>query len=158
MSTADKNQFFYALHAATMQVRKHFDRRAVRLGLTRAQWRALKTIGNAEGISQSELAERLEMEPIAVGRVIDRLEKARFVERRGDPADRRRWCLHLRPNALAVVGEMEVIASDLRSDAMRGVKRADVEALLRVLAHMKKNLDALENTASADPETTKAQR
>ena len=66
-----------------------FDRRSAHLGLTRVQWRALKRIHQNEGISQAELADLLDMEPIAVGRVIDRLSKAGFVERRPDPNDRR---------------------------------------------------------------------
>lgn len=149
MSTTDKNQFFYELHAATLSLRKHFDRRATRLELTRAQWRALKAIGRSEGISQSELAELLEMEAIQVGRVIDRLQKTAFVERRADPADRRRWCLYLLPKAHAVVDQMEVIATGLRSDALRGVKRADMDALLRVLALLKQNLAAFESEPAA---------
>ena len=74
-----------------------------------------------EGLSQTELAEYLDMEPIPVGRVIDRLEKTGFVERRADPADRRRWRLYLTPKAHAVVDEMEVIAGGLRDDALRGI-------------------------------------
>jgi len=91
MNTPAENSLFYMLHDATRQLRKHFDRRATRLELTRAQWRALKATSRQEGLSQTELAEYLDMEPIPVGRVIDRLEKTGFVERRSDPADRRRW-------------------------------------------------------------------
>ncbi len=71
MNQSDKTQLFYELHGVTQLVRKHFDRRATRLELTRAQWRALKSIGRFEGLSQTELAEYLDMEPIPVGRVID---------------------------------------------------------------------------------------
>ena len=154
MTQNDKNQIFYAMHAATQLVRTHFDRRAVRLGLTRAQWRALKSIERREGLSQSELAEMLEMEPIPVGRVIDRLEKSGFVERRADPADRRRWRLYLLPNARAVLEEMEVIVAGLRKDALRGVADADVDALLRVVAQMKDNLNALDGAGGEDLQNT----
>jgi DNA-binding MarR family transcriptional regulator len=144
MNAPADNSLFYVLHDATRQIRKHFDRRATRLELTRAQWRALKTIGRHEGLSQSELAEHLDMEPIPVGRVIDRLEKTGFVERRADPADRRRWRLYLKPKAHAVVGEMEEIARELREDALRGIPRADLDTLMRALAQMKDNLAALD--------------
>lgn len=150
MSMSDKNQFFYEMHAATQLARTHFDRRATKLGLTRAQWRALKAIARRPGLSQAELANTLDMEPIPVGRVIDRLEKAGFVERRADPGDRRRWRLHLMPKAHAVVGEMEVIAAGLRDDALRGVKSADLAALMRVLAQLKQNLAALESAPGED--------
>ena len=136
--------FAYLMQDVTRHLRKHFDRRATKFRLTRAQWRALKTIRRSEGLSQTELAEFLDMEPIPVGRVIDRLEKTGYVERRADPGDRRRWCLHLKPKAHAVVEEMEIIAGGLRVDALRGVKRADFETLLRVLAQLKENLVALD--------------
>jgi splicing factor 3A subunit 3 len=60
MNQSADNTLFYMLHDVTRQIRKHFDRRATRLELTRAQWRALKATGRHEGLSQSELAEYLE--------------------------------------------------------------------------------------------------
>jgi len=144
MNTPAENSLFYMLHDATRQLRKHFDRRATRLELTRAQWRALKATSRQEGLSQTELADYLDMEPIPVGRVIDRLEKTGFVERRSDPADRRRWRLYLTPKAHAVVDEMEDIATGLREDALRGVERDDLDALMRVLGQIKENLVALD--------------
>jgi MarR family transcriptional regulator, transcriptional regulator for hemolysin len=156
MTVLSDNSLFYMLHDATRQIRKHFDRRATRLELTRAQWRALKATSRQEGLSQTELAEQLDMEPIPVGRVIDRLEKTGFIERRADPTDRRRWRLYLTPKAHAVVGEMEVIAGELREDAFRGIARADLDNLLRTLAHMKENLAALDVLAEEERERVKA--
>ena len=138
------NTFAYLLHDVTRLMRKHFDRRATRLQLTRAQWRALKVIRRHEGMSQTELADYLDMEPIAVGRVVDRLEKTGFVERRADPSDRRRWRLHLTAKAHAIVDEMEVIGAGLREEALHGVKPGDFDALLRVLPQIKDNLVALD--------------
>jgi DNA-binding MarR family transcriptional regulator len=150
MNPTANNSLFYMLHDATRQLRKHFDRRATRLELTRAQWRALKATSRQEGLSQTELAELLDMEPIPVGRVIDRLEKTGFVERRADPADRRRWRLYLTQKAHAVVDEMETIASELRNDALRDVDRNDLDALMRVLAQIKENLAALDEPATEE--------
>lgn len=140
------NSFAYTLHDVTCLFRKHFDRRAIRFDLTRAQWRALKSIRRREGLSQTELAEFLEMEPIAVGRVIDRLVAAAFVERRADPNDRRRWCLHLTARAHEVTDDMEVLASELRHEALVGVTQADFEAFERVLAKIRSNLVAIESS------------
>lgn len=144
MVQANDSTFAYLMQDVTRHLRTHFDRRATRFGLTRAQWRALKTIRRHEGLSQAELADHLDMQPIPVGRVIDRLEKTGYVERRADPGDRRRWRLHLTPKAHAVVDEMEVIAGGLRDDALRGVGRAEFDTLLRVLAQLKDNLVALD--------------
>jgi DNA-binding MarR family transcriptional regulator len=144
MTKATDSTFAYLMQDVTRHLRTHFDRRATQFKLTRAQWRALKTIRRSEGMSQTELAEFLDMQPIPVGRVIDRLEKTGYIERRADPGDRRRWRLYLSPKAHAVVAEMEVIASGLRDDALRGIQRADFETLLRVLAQIKDNLVALD--------------
>jgi DNA-binding MarR family transcriptional regulator len=144
-ATAKDSTFAYLMQDVTRHLRTHFDRRATKFQLTRAQWRALKTIRRREGLSQTELADELDLEAIPVGRVIDRLERTGYVERRADPGDRRRWQLHLTAKAHAVVDEMEVIAAGLRGDALRGIDRADFDTLLRVLAQLKQNLVALDS-------------
>jgi DNA-binding MarR family transcriptional regulator len=141
--------FGYLLNDVTLLFRKHFDRRATRFGLTRAQWRAIKMLHHREGIRQSELAEFLEMEPIAVGRVIDRLQAAGFVERRADPKDRRCWRLFATDQARAVIGDMEQIARGLRRDITRNVDIAELQQALAVLGRIKENLQALDG-APAD--------
>jgi DNA-binding MarR family transcriptional regulator len=145
MSTTDKTTFGILVTDVTRLMRKHFDRRAVRFNLTRAQWRALKRLSHSEGMTQSDLAEMIEMEPIAVGRVIDRLQKAGFVERRADPQDRRAWRLYLTDRAHAVVDDMDSISSGLFRDAQKGISAADLKTMISVLGRMKDNLNALDN-------------
>ena len=147
MIKAGDSTFAYLMQDVIRHLRTHFDRRATKFELTRAQWRALKTIRREEGLSQTALADTLDMAPIPVGRVIDRLEKAGYVERRADPGDRRCWRLHLTAKAHAVVDEMEVIASGLRDEALHGIQREDFETLLRVLAQIKDNLIALDGAS-----------
>jgi len=154
MNTTEKTSFGYLVTDLTRLMRKQFDRRAIRFDLTRAQWRALKRVHHGEGITQNELAEFLEMEPIAVGRVIDRLQKAGFIERRADPRDRRVWRLHLLPKAHAVVDDMEQIASELLRQAQRGVSAAEMESMMSVLARMKDNLNALDDVPASPGETS----
>ena len=146
MIQTQDSTFAYLMQDVTRQMRTLFDRRATRFALTRAQWRALKTIRRHEGLSQTELADFLDMQPIPVGRVIDRLEKTGYIERRADPGDRRRWRLHLTAKAHAVVDEMEVIAAALRNEALHGVAPDDFDALLRVLGQIKNNLVAINAT------------
>ncbi|MGA9421336.1 MAG: MarR family transcriptional regulator [Rhodanobacteraceae bacterium] len=145
MDTSEGISFGYLLNDVTREFRKHFDRRATRFGLTRAQWRALKAIGHQQGLSQKALAETLEMEPIPIGRVLDRLADAGFVERRADPRDRRCWRLFLTDKAHAVVDDMEVIARGLRVEALDGIEQEDFDAFLRVLIRIKTNLAALDS-------------
>ena len=139
--------FAYLINDVTLLFRKHFDRRAVKFGLTRAQWRALKALHRTPGMRQNELAESLDMEPIAVGRVIDRLQAAGFVERRADPKDRRAWRLHDTEQARGVIDDMEEIAKGLRKDAVQGIALDDLQTTLAVLNRMKENLQGLDGPA-----------
>ena len=144
MANTEDLSFGYLLNDVTLLFRKHFDRRAVKFGLTRAQWRATKMLYHREGLRQTELAEFLEMEPIAVGRVIDRLQAAGFVERRADPKDRRAWRLYTTEQSRVIIDDMELIARELRKDATRGIAYAELEQALAVLGRIKDNLLALE--------------
>jgi MarR family transcriptional regulator for hemolysin len=144
MAKTEDISFGYLLGDVTLLFRKHFDRRAVKFGLTRAQWRATKMLYHREGLRQTELAEFLEMEPIAVGRVIDRLQAAGFVERRPDPKDRRAWRLYTTEQARVIVDDMELIARDLRRDATRDIDPDELRQALAVINRIKDNLLALE--------------
>ena len=128
-----------------------FDRRVAHLDLTRAQWRTLKRLGHAEGVTQVELADQLDMGPIAVGRVIDRLQKAGFIERRADPADRRVWRLYLRPQSGQVTGEVEEVAQALRNEVMAGISAADLATTLSVLDRVRERLTQLDREDRGEP-------
>ncbi|MBB6186565.1 MarR family transcriptional regulator [Rhodanobacter sp. MP7CTX1] len=151
MAKTEDISFGYLLSDVTLLFRKHFDRRAVKFGLTRAQWRATKVLYHREGLRQTELAEFLEMEPIAVGRVIDRLQAAGFVERRHDPKDRRAWRLHTTEQARVIVDDMELIARDLRKDATVGIDYDELEQALAVINRIKENLLALDQASPDVP-------
>jgi DNA-binding MarR family transcriptional regulator len=124
----------------TRLYRREFDRRAAHLGLTRVQWRALRRIERFEGLTQVALAEDLELAPIAVGRVLDRLEKSGFIERRADPADRRCWKLYLGPGSSKVMANVDSIANALREEVFAGVAMTDLKATERVMATLKTRL------------------
>lgn len=130
----------YQVADITRLLRRVFDRRVAHLGLTRAQWRALKRLERTEGVSQVELADQLEMEPIAVGRVVERLHKAGFVERRADPSDRRVWRLHLLPPSARVNGQVEAVAKTMRQEAYAGISVAELATTLSVLGRVRENL------------------
>jgi len=149
---SEKTSFGFLVTDVTRLMRKVFDRRAARFGLTRAQWRALKRVSHEQGLTQNELAEFLEMEPIAVGRVIDRLQKADFIERRADPQDRRVWRLHITEKAHDVVDDMELISAELFKQAQRGIAAADMKIMLDVFTRMKQNLLALDRAKDAEGE------
>lgn len=127
-----------------------FDRRAAHLGLTRVQWRALKRIHQNEGLTQAALADVMDMEPIAVGRVIDRLQKAGFVERRNDPSDRRCWRLHLLPQSNQLMDLIEGVATGLREDSLAEVDPAELQTTLRVLSQIRETLSHLDRASRGE--------
>lgn len=130
----------FTIGDVTRLYRREFDRRAAHLELTRVQWRALRRIARAQGLTQVDLADALELAPIAVGRVLDRLEKAGFVERRPDPKDRRCWRLYLAPGSARVMAGVDRIAADLVEDVFAGIASQDLEATARVMAVLKQRL------------------
>ncbi len=125
-------------------MRRRFDARAREIGLTRAQWRVLTQLRRREGINQTALAEIMEIEPISLGRHIDRLVEKDFVERRADPRDRRAWRLYLRPEAQPVLDRLRTVSNENRKEVLRGIPIEESEALIDTLLKIKANLTALE--------------
>jgi DNA-binding MarR family transcriptional regulator len=121
-------------------MRRSFDERARGIGVTRPQWQVLSLLTRFEGINQGGLAEMLEVEPITLGRMIDRLQDAELVERRADPADRRAWRLHVTPKGLALVETLRPYANDTFEQALEGVDEARRADLMAMLGRMRSNL------------------
>jgi len=121
-------------------MRRAFDERARSSGLSRPQWRVLTMLRRHEGINQGGLAELVEVEPITLCRMVDRLQEAGLVERRANPADRRAWLLHLTDKARALLEEMRPMAFSLFDDAMAGLDSAERSDLFRMLERIRTNL------------------
>lgn len=130
-------------------VRRRFDRRARELGLTRAQWRVLAQLRRREEINQTALAEVMEIEPITLGRHIDRLVEKDFVERRPDPADRRAWRLFLKPEVQPVLDRLRQMSNVTRKEALAGIPQQDSERLIDMLIEIKANMNRLESAEDA---------
>lgn len=120
-------------------LRKAFDRRAVGLGVTRAQWKVLFRLERQPGLRQIELADMLDIEPITLSRIVDRLEEARLVERVADPADRRAWRLHVTARARPLVEKLRAVADEMISEAFAGIEPKDIEITRQVLAKARQN-------------------
>ena len=130
----------FLLADASRLVRRDFDRRARKIGLTRAQWQVLSHVFFDEGIRQGALADRLEIEPITLVRLVDRLEKAGLLERRLDPSDRRVRTLHLTPAAVPLMKRIRALALETREVALAGVSARDRTMLIEILARIRANL------------------
>lgn len=121
-------------------MRRSFDARARQIGVTRPQWRVLSVLRRYEGINQGGLAELLEVEPITVCRMVDRLQEAELVERRPDPLDRRSWLLFLTPKAQDLLGLLRPLAEEMLDEALEGVSETDRATLVNSLDRMRRNL------------------
>lgn len=118
---------------AARMMRRSFDTRAREIGVTRPQWQVLVVLRRHEGIHQGGLAEILEVEPITVCRMVDRLQDAGLVERRADPADRRSWRLVLTPKAHELLNALRPLAEAMLEQALDGVSESDRTVLRRAL-------------------------
>jgi MarR family transcriptional regulator for hemolysin len=130
----------FLLHEVARMLRRRFERNARGSGLTRSQWQVLAYLANNEGINQSGLADLLEIEPITLGRIIDKLQARGLIERHPDPSDRRAWRLHLTPAARPKLTQLRGLGDVTRGEALAGVAEADTERLLRTLQALKANL------------------
>ena len=120
-------------------LRKAFDRLAVGLGVTRAQWKVLFKLTRTPGLRQVELADMLDLEPITLCRIVDRLEEAGLVERVRDPEDRRAWRLHVTAKARPLIEKLQAVGVKLVDHAFGGINPADIEIARRVLAQAREN-------------------
>ena len=120
-------------------LRKAFDRRAVGLGVTRAQWKVLFRLDRKPGLRQIELADMLDIEPITLSRIVDRLAESALVERRPDPADRRAWRLHVTAQAQPLIAKLKALATELAADAFAGIDPKDIETATEVLERVREN-------------------
>jgi DNA-binding MarR family transcriptional regulator len=120
-------------------LRKAFDRRAVGLGVTRAQWKVLFRLTRHPGMRQIELADLLDIEAITLSRIVDRLEEAGLVDRVADPADRRAWRLHVTAKAQPLVEKLRALADEMTAEAFAGIDPKHIEITRQVLGRVREN-------------------
>lgn len=130
----------FLLHDIARLMRKRFEQRARSLGLTRAQWQVLVHLAQNEGIHQSGLADILEVEPITLLRILDKLEARGLIERRRHATDRRIWLLFLCEAALPLLDVLREFGTLTRGESLEGVREADQQKLFETLTTMKSNL------------------
>ncbi len=121
-------------------MRRSFDARARGIGVTRPQWGVLSVLSHNEGINQGGLADILEVEPITLCRMVDRLQDAALIERRRDPGDRRAWNLYLSDEGRARIEELRPLSEEMLAVAMDGVSNDEREVLARALHKIRDNI------------------
>lgn len=144
------DNFGFLMAETSRLLRREFDRRATALGVTRAQWRVLVRLRHQDGVRQVNLADALDVEPITLCRMIDRLSEAGLVERRRDEADRRAWRVFLTPKASPLMEKLHVLGEAFLADALEGVSEEEQQRVLDTLAVVRANLS--KTAVAAEPE------
>jgi DNA-binding MarR family transcriptional regulator len=135
-----QRSFGFLLYDSARLLRRDFDRRARAIGLTRAQWSVLAHLSRNEGINQTGLADILDIEPITLGRLIDKLEDAGWVERRLHATDRRVYLLYLTPKVRPVIEQIRALAAETKAVALAGISAEEQERVVAILARIRANL------------------
>jgi DNA-binding MarR family transcriptional regulator len=144
--------FLFALGEVQRLMRAYADKEAARYGITRAQWAVLAKVERSEGLKQTELAEQLEMQPITLTRLIDKLCDNGWIERRGDDNDRRVNRLYLKKAARPLLGKLAGLKSEITAAALEGISPAEAERLVAQLESIKENVrNALQNVDAQLP-------
>jgi len=137
-------------------LRTYADQRARQFGISRAQWVVLMRLDRSECLKQSELAEILDLSPISLTRLLDRLAENGLIERRDDPNDRRANRLYLTPAARPLLEQLSKLGNDMMDTVLDGLDGKANDQLLRDLALMKDNLRAAIGRNSTEQQSVKA--
>jgi MarR family transcriptional regulator, transcriptional regulator for hemolysin len=153
MSLDLKKQLIMQLVESSRLLRNYIDHRAKTRGTTRAQWIVLFRLREQEGLSQVDLAEVLELQPISLVRLLDRLVEHGLVERRSDPRDRRANRLFLTASGRQLANDLDSLREAIATDVLQEIPAAALEASLQTLRGVKERIKILaEPTAGAAAE------
>jgi DNA-binding MarR family transcriptional regulator len=137
---AIESDFLFLIYDVAQLVRRHADKRARMHGMTRAQWAVLARLEREPGITQSRLAALTDVEPITIGRLVDRLEANGLIERHADRDDRRIWRLTLTRKSAAILRQIAAFRRELHEDMAQGLDDASLGTLVDCLQRMRGNL------------------
>ena len=153
----DKGIGFLVTDTARL-LRKLVDRRLQPFGLTRAQWAVLAALANRDGLSQSELADELEIEKSTTGRLIDHVQARGWVERRPIPNDRRLWGVYLTDDARPLIDNVKQIVIETRAEMFEGLSAEEQLQITETLRSVKANLSAAIEAHHTKPPAAGASR
>jgi len=140
MSLDLKRQLIAQLVESSRLLRNHIDHRAKSRGTTRAQWIVLFRLREQEGLSQVDLAEVLELQPISLVRLLDRLVERGLLERRQDPRDRRTNRLFLTAGGRQLVDDLDSLRDAIATDVLKDVPVSAIETALNTLRDIKERI------------------
>lgn len=142
--------FGFILGDVARLMRTTFDRRVKALGLTRSQWWVLNHLFRNDGVTQSELADLLEVRKATLGRLLDRMEQKGWVRRENHAGDRRAKRVFLTDEVEPAIKAMRAAAADLRREALAGLSAEEQARFVDALLAIKANLARLDNGAAGN--------
>jgi DNA-binding MarR family transcriptional regulator len=152
-------EFLFALFEVQRLLRLYADKQAAQYGLTRSQWAVLAKVNRTEGLKQTEVAELLEMQPITLTRLIDKLCDSGLLERRNDANDRRVNRLYLTKAARPLMAKLANLRAEIAATAFTGFTVPETHRLVEQLETIKDNIrDALQSANGATKPTKLKER
>jgi len=139
-SPAIRREILFQITDVARAMRTYVDQRAREHGMTRAQWGVLLRLERQEGMMQAEMAEALEIQPISVARLIDRLCSQELVERRPHPSDRRANCLYLTDKGRLTLSSFVPLGREISASVLASFSEAETASLLDMLLRIKGNI------------------
>jgi len=138
--TQRNRELAFSINDVGRLLRTYADQKAAQFGMTRAKWAVLARLDRSEGLKQNELADILDLQPITLTRLLDRLCDNGLIERRADPGDRRAKRLYLTPAARPLLEHLSDLGEELMQTALAGLDEGEAAALLAKLTTVKENL------------------
>ncbi len=140
----DPNKSFgFLIHDIARLMCKAFDKKAQTLGLTRSQWTVLIHLRRQDGLKQADLANLLEVQPISLTRLIDRLVNKGWVVRKKDPVDRRAKRIFLTAKVKPLTGKLLELGKKTREEALKGLDKTNIDKLMGMLLDIRANVTAI---------------
>jgi DNA-binding MarR family transcriptional regulator len=146
MSLDLKRQLVVQLVESSRLLRNYIDHRAKNRGTTRAQWIVLFRLREREGLSQVDLADVLELQPISLVRLLDRLVELGLLERRHDPRDRRANRLFLTARGRQLVDDLDSVRDSIAADVLQDVSADSIRTSLETLKNIKERIKGFSET------------
>jgi MarR family transcriptional regulator for hemolysin len=136
-------EFGFMLNDVARLLRTYADHKAAQFGITRAQWAVLVRLERSEGLNQTELADLLDLQPITLTRLLDKLSDSGLIERRPDPSDRRAKRLFLTPAARPLLEQLAALGEETMTSTVAGIEHERIAQMVSQLALVKENLRRL---------------
>ncbi len=137
-----RRELVFQLVETSRLLRTYVEQRARQLGTTRAQWGVMSRLRRQEGLNQASLAEQMDLQPISLARLLDRLQSQNLIERREDPADRRAYRLFLTPEGRALVDELDSVRTEIADEILGEAEEGAIQSALGTLSTIREQIRA----------------